>query len=173
MSAHAGPVGLPIDGRERPTRAGRSFPARNPATGELLWDVPDAGIDDALAALDAGDTAPEVALVEVGGGESAAGTTADVLALLQGWLGEERFAGARLVVVTRGAVATDAGDVVDLAAAPVWGLVRSAQSENPGRLVLVDLDPQAEGDQDSAERAALATDEPQVAVRAGRVLVHK
>ncbi|MDL2082186.1 SDR family NAD(P)-dependent oxidoreductase, partial [Streptomyces sp. GXMU-J15] len=130
-----------------------------------------AGIDDALAALDAGDTAPEVALVEVGGGESAAGTTADVLALLQGWLGEERFAGARLVVVTRGAVATDAGDVVDLAAAPVWGLVRSAQSENPGRLVLVDLDPQAEGDQDSAERAALATDEPQVAVRAGRVLV--
>ncbi|MEU5250106.1 hypothetical protein AB0G81_39910, partial [Streptomyces asoensis] len=28
----------------------------------------------------------------------------------------------------------------DLVHAPVWGLVRSAQSENPGRFVLVDVD---------------------------------
>jgi aldehyde dehydrogenase (NAD+) len=53
MSAHAGPVGLPIDGRERATRAGWSFPARNPATGEKLWDLPDAGPEDAQDAVEA------------------------------------------------------------------------------------------------------------------------
>ena len=34
-------------------------------------------------------------------------------------------------------------DVPDLAASPVWGLVRSAQAENPGRFVLVDMDQEA------------------------------
>ncbi|MEU4746471.1 SDR family NAD(P)-dependent oxidoreductase, partial [Actinosynnema sp. NPDC023658] len=46
----------------------------------------------------------------------------------------------RLVIVTRNAVAAVAGDVVDLAHAAVWGLVRSAQAEHPGRFVLVDAD---------------------------------
>ena len=65
-----------------------------------------------------------------------------VLGLVQQWLAEERLASARLVVVTRGAVAAvrDEG-VADLAGAAVWGLVRSAQSENPDRLVLADLPP--------------------------------
>ena len=35
---------------------------------------------------------------------------------------------------------TPATDVTDLAAAAVWGLVRSAQAEHPGRFVLVDAD---------------------------------
>ncbi len=54
MSKHVpAPVGLPIDGREQPTVEGWIFPARNPATGEELWQVPDAGpaeIDTALTA---------------------------------------------------------------------------------------------------------------------------
>ncbi|WP_420712938.1 SpnB-like Rossmann fold domain-containing protein, partial [Streptomyces sp. MMG1121] len=53
------------------------------------------------------------------------------------WLADERFAATRLVFVTRGAVAVAAEGVEDLAAAAVWGLVRSAQSENPDRFVLV------------------------------------
>ncbi|WP_143670358.1 type I polyketide synthase, partial [Streptomyces antimycoticus] len=54
------------------------------------------------------------------------------LALVRAWLTEERFADSRLVFVTRGAVATTPdADVPDLAHAAVWGLVRSAQSENP------------------------------------------
>ncbi|MHC5907885.1 type I polyketide synthase, partial [Streptomyces sp. S6] len=58
----------------------------------------------------------------------------------QGWLAEERLEPARLLVVTRGGVAASAGErVTDLAAAAVWGLLRSAQSENPGRIVLADL----------------------------------
>ncbi|MGW7369504.1 SDR family NAD(P)-dependent oxidoreductase, partial [Streptomyces sp. NPDC054841] len=62
------------------------------------------------------------------------------LALVQEWLAEERFADSRLAFVTRGAVAVEAEGVRDLAHAPVWGLVRSAQAENPGRVVLIDLD---------------------------------
>ncbi|UZI33872.1 type I polyketide synthase [Streptomyces sp. VB1] len=106
------------------------------------------------------------------------GATADVvraavhraLALVQGWLAEDRFAGARLVFVTRGAVSTEPdGDVTDLAHAAVWGLVRSAQSENPDRFVLADVDddPRSLG----ALALALAGDEPQFAVREGRVTV--
>ncbi|WP_035276169.1 beta-ketoacyl reductase, partial [Actinoalloteichus caeruleus] len=70
---------------------------------------------------------------------------------------------------TRGAVATTPeADITDLPAAAAWGLVRSAQTENPGRLVLVDLG--VDGD---AERlpAVLASGEPQVAIRDGQLLV--
>ncbi|MCC3767353.1 type I polyketide synthase [Streptomyces sp. UNOC14_S4] len=90
----------------------------------------------------------------------------ETLALVQEWLADEHFADSRLVLLTKGAVATDTGEpVTDLAGAAVWGLVRSAQSENPGRFVLVDLD----GTNDSlrALPAALASDEPQLALRDG------
>ncbi|BCB84326.1 hypothetical protein Psuf_016390 [Phytohabitans suffuscus] len=84
--------------------------------------------------------------------------TARVLGLVRQWLGEERFAGSRLAVVTRGAI--DGGDV---AAAAVWGLVRSAQSEHPDRFALVDLDATSA----PALPQALGTDEPQLAIRDG------
>ncbi|MFD5898820.1 SDR family NAD(P)-dependent oxidoreductase [Streptomyces sp. NPDC060366] len=70
-----------------------------------------------------------------------------------------------LVVVTRRAVSVDGEDVADLAGAAVWGLVRSAQSETPGRFTLLDLDPAA--DADLAVPLALASGEHQVAVREG------
>ncbi|MFD0689615.1 type I polyketide synthase [Actinomadura fibrosa] len=99
----------------------------------------------------------------------AAGASAAVqraLEVLQDWLAEPRLSESRLVLVTRGAVETDDPD---LGGAAVWGLVRSAQSENPGRFVLLDV----EHDDDVAEavRWALATGEPQAAVRGGRMLV--
>lgn len=53
MSKHARPRGLPVDGVERPTADGWTFPARNPATAEPLWDVPDAGLADARDAVTA------------------------------------------------------------------------------------------------------------------------
>ncbi|GAA2313458.1 hypothetical protein GCM10010376_34290 [Streptomyces violaceusniger] len=92
------------------------------------------------------------------------------LALLRAWLTEDRFADSRLVFLTRGAVATAPGaDVPDLAHAAVWGLVRSAQSENPDRFVLVDLDEHEESA--LALPTALALDEPQLAVRQGDITV--
>lgn len=98
------------------------------------------------------------------------------LRLVQDWLSEERLAGSRLVVVTSGAVATgtgtgattgDGGATADalLAHAPVRGLLRSAQTENPGRFTLIDVDEHpATG---AALVRALASPEPQTAVRRG------
>ncbi|WP_231500379.1 type I polyketide synthase [Saccharothrix sp. NRRL B-16314] len=97
----------------------------------------------------------------------------EALDLVQRWLGDERFADSRLVVVTRGAV--DPTDTVGLAAAPVWGLLRSAQSENPGRFVLVDVDGESGAALDRESGAAVADaaacGEPQVAVRDGGLRV--
>ena len=73
----------------------------------------------------------------------AQGVVGWVLGVVQGWLEDERFGDSRLVVVTRDAVAVHGREAVaGLAQSAVWGLVRSAQWENPGRLVLVDVDGQ-------------------------------
>ncbi|MGA6159102.1 SDR family NAD(P)-dependent oxidoreductase [Stenotrophomonas sp. NPDC087984] len=144
-----------------------------------------------ISALDAGAPAPAVVLalepakpVDARGGGIAADGLASaerVLALLQDWLAEPRLADARLVVTTRGAVATGdpdgfdpAVEGVDAAGAAVWGLVRSAQAENPGRFLLLDLDPHTEVSArlvaDAVARA-VEMDESQLALRAGRALM--
>ncbi|MEJ8668325.1 hypothetical protein WKI71_06430 [Streptomyces sp. MS1.AVA.1] len=87
---------------------------------------------------------------------------------MQEWLQDERFVDSGLVVVTQGAVATAAGeDVTDLAHAPLWGLLRSAQTESPGRIRLLDLD----AADTPALPAAVASGEVQAAVRSGELLV--
>ncbi|WP_406330723.1 type I polyketide synthase [Streptomyces sp. NBC_00203] len=135
-------------------------------------------------AVAAGASAPDVVLCPLGadigtgtgtGTGPAAQPTADAvraataraLALVQEWLGDERLERSRLVLVTTRAVAAGHDeDVRDLEHAPVWGLVRSAQTENPGRLGLVDLDgPGAAGLLGSAP----FEDEPQLVVRDGVV----
>ena len=68
-----------------------------------------------------------------------------------------------LVVLTHGAVGLPGEGVGDLAASAVWGLVRSAQAEHPGRIVLIDTDTEV----DAAVLAAAG--EPQLLVRAGDV----
>nr|WP_282434937.1 type I polyketide synthase [Nocardia panacis] len=66
--------------------------------------------------------------------------TTEMLTVLQSWLAEPRFTSSTLLVLTRGAVGPSRGEVTDLPEAAVWGLVRTAQSEDPGRVVLVDTD---------------------------------
>ena len=63
-------------------------------------------------------------------------TLAHVLDRVQTWLSSDSHDDdARLVVLTRGAIAVDSSEnVTDLAQAAVWGLLRSAQTENPGRI---------------------------------------
>ncbi|SOJ55731.1 Phenolphthiocerol synthesis polyketide synthase type I Pks15/1 [Mycobacterium simulans] len=90
--------------------------------------------------------------------------THQALAAVQSWL-TEHDSGV-LVVATRGAMALAGQDITDLAGAAVWGLVRSAQTENPGRFVLVDSDAPLD---DAVVAAALAVGEPQVLVRGGQV----
>ncbi|MER5705964.1 polyketide synthase dehydratase domain-containing protein, partial [Micromonospora sp. NPDC002296] len=67
--------------------------------------------------------------------------TAHVLGVLRSWLDAGELADTRLVVVTRGAVAAvPADELRDPVGAAVWGLLRSAQSEHPDRIVLADVD---------------------------------
>ncbi|MGW5706404.1 SDR family NAD(P)-dependent oxidoreductase [Amycolatopsis japonica] len=90
--------------------------------------------------------------------------TAQTLAALQSWLADESNADTTLVVLTSGAVSVAGEDTRDLARAAVWGLVRSAQSEHPGRFVLLDTDG------DTADLAgAVATGETQLAIRDGKL----
>ncbi|MET9567515.1 polyketide synthase dehydratase domain-containing protein, partial [Streptomyces tauricus] len=133
------------------------------APGHVLVDVADcmpAGAGDDVAA-------------------SAGRTAAHALGLVQQWLADERFDASRLVFVTRGAVQAERGEKVDgLAAATVWGLVRSAQTEHPDRFVLLDLLDElgARGQEPRSTMPdmvlrALSTGEPQLAVRGEDILV--
>ncbi|KAF3469467.1 SDR family NAD(P)-dependent oxidoreductase [Streptomyces sp. Tu 3180] len=69
-------------------------------------------------------------------------TTHHVLRLVTEWLAQDALAASRLVLLTRHAVSTGLGDasLTDPAHAAVWGLVRAARTENPGRFALVDHD---------------------------------
>ncbi|MFJ9822672.1 SDR family NAD(P)-dependent oxidoreductase, partial [Streptomyces sp. NPDC101151] len=150
--------------------------------GETYADL--GALTDAVAS---GASVPDAVVVpftvtaaEQGVTEAAAAHTAlrRVLTLTQTWLADERFGASRLVLVTRGAVTTGPGDAApDPAAAAVWGLLRTAQTENPGRFVLLDADHTGHTDHTSHADCAdltdevlarlLAADEPQLAVRAG------
>ncbi len=126
---------------------------------------------DLAADVSAEDPAvPSVADIEVAEDLAAAAhaNAARALSLIQAWLRDERFAASRLAILTHGALAIP-GETPDPAIAPVWGLLRTAQSEHPNRFLLIDSD----NTQDSAAALpeALAGDEPQLALRKGTLLV--
>ena len=88
----------------------------------------------------------------------------ETLTLLQRWLAEPRLVSSRLVLLTQDA----AGPTVeDVAGGAIWGLVRTAQSEYPGRFVLADVQPDFA---DWPALAAAAATEHQLAVRDAAVL---
>ncbi|MCZ7462374.1 type I polyketide synthase [Streptomyces sp. WMMC940] len=134
--------------------------------GEMTKDA-----DTVATVVDAEDVtaladAPAVpGLLVYEAGRSPAGpreAVAAVLAVLQAWLAAPALAHSRLVVIV-----PDAED--DLPAAAVSGLLRSAQSEHPDRIVLVESSavPPEDSTVVSAVQLALATGEPHVRVRAG------
>ncbi|MGW7050068.1 polyketide synthase dehydratase domain-containing protein, partial [Streptomyces avermitilis] len=155
--------------------------------------------DDLVGLAAEGGGVPGVVVLRCpagGGGDGGVGeVVGGVLGVVQGWLARERFAGSRLVVVTRGAVVAgpeegpgDGADgPVDVVGAAVWGLVRSAQAEHPDRFVLLDLDTDLNTDFGTSlgsdtdagmgsgvdggrVAAVVACGEPQLAVRGERVL---
>ncbi|MEU8185676.1 SDR family NAD(P)-dependent oxidoreductase, partial [Micromonospora sp. NPDC049044] len=101
-----------------------------------------------------------------GAAERAHALTRRALGLVRTWLAEDRD--PRLVLVTRDAVDTA---TVDPAAAAVWGLVRSAQTENPGRFALADVDGPLTGEVSRLVTAGVAAGEGQFTLRAGRMRV--
>ncbi|MET9804882.1 type I polyketide synthase, partial [Streptomyces sp. NPDC006368] len=143
-----------------------------------------ADIAAVVRAMDEGTPAPAVLITpyvtdrdpDAGPAEAARAELGRALADVQAWLGDDRFAGTRFVAVTRGAVATAPGeDVTDLVHAPLWGLLRSAQTEHPGRIQLIDIETDtgtATGDGVAGLSArAVDSGEPQSAVRNGELVV--
>ncbi|WP_305144081.1 type I polyketide synthase, partial [Streptomyces sp. EN23] len=150
---------------------------------------------------DLGAEVPDVVVLRVGGpgtgnadsddvttaADRARTTTAQVLGALTAWLADDRFTTSRLALLTRHAA--PATDDPDLAQAPVWGLVRAAQAEHPGRFLLLDVqetreNPDADeapvpsgtreaGDAvpDTALSTALGAGEPEIMIRDGALFV--
>ncbi|MFE3092545.1 thioester reductase domain-containing protein [Streptomyces sp. NPDC059248] len=133
---------------------------------EALGDVPSAaeGAGRLDAVLTAYRTPP-------GGGspDETHRATAGTLETVREWLADDRLADTRLMAVTHGAVPAGDGRVTDPGAAALWGLLRSAQSEAPGRIQLVDLDDAPESA--AALAAVVASGEPQTAIRSGHATV--
>ncbi|WP_202966149.1 type I polyketide synthase [Streptomonospora alba] len=139
-------------------------------------DTAYADLDELRSALDAGAPPPSAVVAECPGADrfelhrDATKVAHRVLAVVREWVEDARFAGSVLVLRTRGAVAATAADRLEgLHQTPAWGLVRTAQSEHPGRFVLVDDD--AAGHPADVLRRAAATRQPQVALRGGRIYV--
>ncbi|MPY64644.1 SDR family NAD(P)-dependent oxidoreductase, partial [Streptomyces spongiae] len=136
-----------------------------------------AGLAEALSATAYADLAsmtdpcPGVVLAAVSGDTTSGDVvtvlhdaTARVLRLVQEWLGQglgqDRHPDARLVVTTTG--------LPDPVLGAVRGLLRTVQNEHPGRVGLVSWPTEDEIDADLLRRA-LTLDEPETAVRNGRL----
>ncbi|MFZ1153270.1 MAG: type I polyketide synthase [Solirubrobacteraceae bacterium] len=141
-----------------------------------------ASLDALLEAIDEGATAPSALVVRLGAGavgqdsveiaQEANGIAERALALLQTWLADARLSSSRLVIATDGAISLGESDPLrDLAGAVIWGLVRSAQAEHPGRVVLADVHATCAEGLLAATACVLSSDEPQIAWREGKLLV--
>ncbi|MEA2373149.1 MAG: hypothetical protein QOH12_3543, partial [Solirubrobacteraceae bacterium] len=174
MARRGGDTGLGLTWVEVPVSSANG----NRPSFALLSDVEPAGpgkrypglraLDDAI---DAGAQPPDVVLATThhsrdgSAGSAVRAAACRTLELLQAWLADERLPDSRLVFVSREGVAVDGDDIPDLGTAAVWGLVRSAQSEHPGRFGLLDTDRD-----DASWHAAsvlLSAGESQLALRAG------
>ncbi|MFI2617298.1 SDR family NAD(P)-dependent oxidoreductase [Streptomyces sp. NPDC018584] len=99
-------------------------------------------------------------------------TLARTLAFLQAWLRDERTATTRLVLLTQGAVTVTPDEDPHLAHAAATALIRTAQTEHPHRITLIDHDtPSTATDLSTAlpRALALADTEPQLAIRQSEV----
>ncbi|MFI1769795.1 type I polyketide synthase, partial [Streptomyces sp. NPDC020800] len=136
---------------------------------------PYSGIGDLITELDGGVSAPAVVVLGLVS-DPAAGVdpvsdvhavAARALSAVQAWLADERMVDSHLVVATSGAIAAVPGEGVDdVPGAAVWGLLRSAQSEHPDRITLLDCSRDSSATPDLLA-AALASGEPQLAARGG------
>ncbi|MER6532133.1 type I polyketide synthase, partial [Streptomyces sp. NPDC001508] len=169
---HWGVLGAGPDGRHTALEA----------PGATLARYPDA---DALeAALSAGGPSPDVLVLPFvteadPGADPAAATRSALratLALTQRLLADERLATTRFLLLTRGAATVADEDVRDLPGAAVRAMLRTAESEHPGRFVLLDVEaPDTPPGGDEGEpgvsprtlAAALAAGERELALRGG------
>ncbi|MFJ5772721.1 SDR family NAD(P)-dependent oxidoreductase [Streptomyces sp. NPDC093094] len=160
---------LPTDSlpADRASEGGPGGPAGRQLLGPDRWDL--AALLDAPVAADLSAASARTLIVPAGQDDQGAAAvhreTHRMLGILQDWLADPRSADRTLVVVTRGAVSCAGEAPADLAAAAVAGLVRSAQAEHTGPILLVDLPAGEPAPSARLLAAALASDEPQTALR--------
>jgi thioesterase domain-containing protein/acyl carrier protein len=128
-----------------------------------------------VAAIDDEGAAPDVVALCLAGDAEADESdpparlrelSAEALQVAQQWLREDPLPDARLAFVTVEALrAGERDSLPSPAQAAIWGLIRSAQTENPGRFALVDVD--RSDTSAAALGTALGLAEPSVAVRDG------
>ncbi|MFE2187747.1 type I polyketide synthase, partial [Streptomyces sp. NPDC059455] len=142
--------------------------------GAPLGAVRVATAEDVRALAERGDRFDAVT-VEVAETGSVRELTSRVLEVVQAWSTEPALDSTRMVVLTTGAVAVDPDELVDPAIAAVWGLVGTAQSENTGRILLLDVDnePSSYAMLSTLVPALFAADETQAAVRAGSCFLRR
>ncbi|MDT0447344.1 type I polyketide synthase, partial [Streptomyces sp. DSM 41886] len=161
----AGELVADIDGLALRPPAGAPADAAGPALRPVVW-LPLTAPVDAAGPVEGAD------VLRLVGGDGL-GSVYEVVGRVLGWVRGVLAGGGSGVVVTCGAVGVGGGDVVcDPGGAGVWGLVRSVQVEHPGRLVLLDVG--AGGDSgvgDGVVAAAVASGEPQLALRDGQFFV--
>ncbi|MEU8814274.1 type I polyketide synthase [Actinoplanes sp. NPDC048796] len=145
------------DSDGRPVLAAESYVARPARAGRVAgagrlyrpaWVPAEAGAAPA----------PEIEVLTATGAGDVHAAVSDVLKAVRAWLSADR--GAATLVVT-------VPDDDDPAGHAVRGLIRTAQAEHPGRLVLLVTENGRAGE--SEARAAVATGEPQVALRHGEL----
>ncbi|QES45033.1 beta-ketoacyl synthase [Streptomyces venezuelae] len=169
------PVAVPVAGRKAQSAGGGVSTGELPSGWVRLGDGGYRDLDALCAAVDAGAPLPSVVLSDVVGvGASEAPAAVErTAALLDRWLADARFADARLVLLTHGAVGGDDGALPDPSAAAVRGLVHQVQADHPGRFLLVDAEAEGGVEGPVLERvvaAAVDGNEPQLALRGGQVL---
>ena len=136
---------------------------------------PYAALAALLEAIEAGAEVPKTVLLDTRAWPGATDelpsaahdNAARALAAAKAWLAAEALGSSRLLFLTEAAVALPGeGEGANLATAPLWGLLRSAQAEYPGRFALLDLDSE-EASLEALPAALALADEPQLALRDG------
>ncbi|WP_448333043.1 type I polyketide synthase [Streptomyces sp. DSM 41534] len=142
--------------------------------GTTLGTVRVTTAEDVRALAERGDRF-DAMTVEVTDAGSVRELTSRVLEVVQAWSTESALDSTRLVVLTTGAVAVDPGEPVDPAIAAIWGLIGTAQSENAGRILLMDVDnePSSYAALSTVVPALFVADETQAAIRAGTCFLRR
>ena len=154
----------------RPLAPGQLQAPVHPAEGLLAVEW----VEAALPEREAMPPEVEPLRCETGGDSGAAASAREAaqgaLRAVQDWLADEEKADLRLALVTEGAMATGEDESPDPAAATIWGLIRSAQSEHPGRFALIDSDGSEASQAALPAALAIGIEEPQLALREGMAL---
>uniref|UniRef100_UPI00068644BA type I polyketide synthase n=1 Tax=Nocardia pneumoniae TaxID=228601 RepID=UPI00068644BA len=163
------PIPVEALGRSRPTSEGLGYRVEWVALSASEDEAADTGVwreaEDGETVTIAGRVATVIRLDEAAD-RALPGSARDVVTTVTTRVQRVLDREDPIVVVTRQAVAVHPGEPLDLSTGAAWGLLRTAQSEHPDRIVLVDVDDWAGYRRDVA-LAMTTRAEPQFAVRRG------